>query len=102
MQIMGIVALAAVKVRQSVSVILIKHKEPSRARGTLRPSFGTKSRGGARFGIGRVTPDGAYRASSVGTDGVRLTATGRMSGSNGSGLYRRADGCNGRWVAKKY
>jgi hypothetical protein len=51
--------------------------------------------------IGQVMADGAYRASSVGADGVPLTATGRMSGNSGSGSYRRADGCNGRWVAKK-
>jgi hypothetical protein len=52
-------------------------------------------------GIGRVSPDGTYRAASVSADGVALTATGRMSGSSGSGSYRRADGCNGRWSAKK-
>jgi uncharacterized caspase-like protein len=52
-------------------------------------------------GIGRVSPDGSYRAASVGADGVPLTATGRMSGKSGSGSYRRADGCNGRWAAKK-
>jgi hypothetical protein len=52
-------------------------------------------------GIGRVSSEGVYRASSVGPDGVRLTATGRMTGNSGSGSYRRADGCNGRWAAKK-
>jgi hypothetical protein len=52
-------------------------------------------------GIGRVSPDGAYRSASVGDDGVGLTATGRMSGNTGSGSYRRADGCNGRWTAKR-
>jgi hypothetical protein len=52
-------------------------------------------------GIGRVSPDGTYRAASVGADGVALTATGRMSGNGGSGSYRRADGCRGRWAAKK-
>jgi hypothetical protein len=52
-------------------------------------------------GIGRVSPDGTYRAASVGADGVPLTATGRMSGNSGSGSYRRADGCKGRWAAKK-
>jgi hypothetical protein len=52
-------------------------------------------------GIGRVSPDGTYRAASVGADGVALTATGKMSGNSGSGSYRRADGCNGRWAAKK-
>ena len=52
-------------------------------------------------GIGRVSPDGTYRAASVGSDGVALTATGRMSGNSGGGTYRRADGCNGRWAAKK-
>jgi Caspase domain len=52
-------------------------------------------------GTGRVSPDGAYRATSVGSDGVALTATGRMSGNSGSGTYRRSDGCNGRWAARK-
>jgi hypothetical protein len=68
--------------------------------GTLIISGGVvSSKNGS--GIGRVSPDGAYRASSVGADGVRLTATGRMTGNSGSGSYRRADGCNGRWAAKK-
>jgi Caspase domain len=51
--------------------------------------------------IGRVSPDGTYRSASVGDDGVALTATGRMSDTKGSGSYRRVDGCNGRWTAKK-
>jgi hypothetical protein len=52
-------------------------------------------------GTGRVSPDGAYNSASVGDDGVALTATGRMSGSTGSGSYRRADGCIGRWTARR-
>jgi hypothetical protein len=52
-------------------------------------------------GIGRVSPDGDYRAASVADDGVALTATGRMSGNSGSGSYRRADGCVGRWTARR-
>jgi hypothetical protein len=51
--------------------------------------------------IGRIGPDGAYRSTSIGDDGVALTSTGRMSGNTGSGSYRRADGCNGRWTAKR-
>jgi hypothetical protein len=51
--------------------------------------------------IGRIGPDGAYRSASIGDDGVALTSTGRMSGNTGSGSYRRADGCNGRWTAKR-
>jgi hypothetical protein len=51
--------------------------------------------------IGRVSPDGTYRSASVSDDGVALTATGKMSGNSGSGSYRRADGCNGRWTAKR-
>jgi hypothetical protein len=54
-----------------------------------------------RRGIGRVTSDGAYRAASVADDGVALTATGRMSGNSGGGSYRRADGCVGRWTARR-
>ena len=41
------------------------------------------------------------RAASVGDDGVALTASGRMSGNSGSGSYRRADGCVGRWTARR-
>jgi uncharacterized caspase-like protein len=52
-------------------------------------------------GIGRVSSDGAYRAASVADDGVALTATGRMSGNSGSGSYKRADGCVGRWTARR-
>jgi Caspase domain len=51
--------------------------------------------------IGRIGPDGAFRSASVGDDGVALTSTGRMSGNTGSGSYRRVDGCNGRWTAKR-
>jgi hypothetical protein len=51
--------------------------------------------------IGRVGTDGTYRSASVSDDGVALTATGRMSGNSGSGSYRRADGCNGRWTARR-
>jgi hypothetical protein len=52
-------------------------------------------------GIGRVSPDGTYHAASVSDDGVALTATGRMSGNAGGGSYRRADGCVGRWIARR-
>jgi Caspase domain len=51
--------------------------------------------------IGRVSADGSYRSASISADGVPLTASGRMSGNSGSGSYRRADGCNGRWTAKR-
>jgi Caspase domain len=51
--------------------------------------------------IGRIGPDGAYRSASIGDDGVALKSTGRMSGNTGNGAYRRADGCNGRWTAKR-
>lgn len=73
---------------------------PGSGSGTLVINGGLVSSKNGR-GIGRVGPDGTYRAASVGADGVPLTATGRMSGNSGSGSYRRADGCNGRWAAKK-
>ena len=73
---------------------------PGSGSGTLVIAGGVVSSKNGR-GIGRVSPDGSYRAASVGADGVPLTATGRMSGNSGSGSYRRADGCNGRWAAKK-
>jgi hypothetical protein len=50
---------------------------------------------------GGVSPNGAYRAVAVGSDGVSLTATGRLSGNGGSGTYIRSDGCAGRWTASK-
>jgi hypothetical protein len=73
---------------------------PGSGSGTLVIVGGVVSSKNGR-GIGRVSPDGTYRAASVGADGVPLTAKGRMSGNSGSGSYRRADGCNGRWAAKK-
>jgi hypothetical protein len=51
--------------------------------------------------IGRISPDGAYSSTAVGNDGVALTTTGRMSGNTGGGSFRRADGCVGRWTAKR-
>jgi hypothetical protein len=50
---------------------------------------------------GGVSPNGAYHATSVGSDGIVLTATGMLSGNHGSGTYRRSDGCAGRWTASK-
>jgi Caspase domain len=73
---------------------------PGSGSGTLVIAGGVISSKNGR-GVGRVSADGTYRAASVGADGVPLTATGRMSGNSGSGSYRRADGCNGRWAAKK-
>jgi hypothetical protein len=52
-------------------------------------------------GTGEVSPNGAYHSASVGDDGVAMTATGRMSGNAGSGSFRRADGCVGRWSARR-
>ena len=52
-------------------------------------------------GTGEVSPNGAYYSASMGDDGVAMTATGRMSGNSGSGSYRRADGCVGRWSARR-
>ncbi|MGA7810544.1 hypothetical protein [Bradyrhizobium sp.] len=51
--------------------------------------------------IGSVSPNGAYHGVSVGNDGIRLTASGRLSGKSGSGTYARSDGCVGRWIAAK-
>jgi hypothetical protein len=52
-------------------------------------------------GTGEISPSGAFHSASVGDDGVALTAIGRMSGNTGSGSYRRADGCVGRWTARR-
>jgi hypothetical protein len=50
---------------------------------------------------GSVSPNGGYHAVSVGNDGIRLTASGRLWGNRGSGTYSRSDGCAGRWIAAK-
>jgi hypothetical protein len=33
--------------------------------------------------------------------GVSVTSSGHLSGRNGSGAFRRSDGCNGTWTASK-
>lgn len=50
-------------------------------------------------GRGQVSRSGAFQASTNAGGGVRLSAVGRLSGSRGSGSYRRSDGCVGRWTA---
>jgi hypothetical protein len=52
-------------------------------------------------GSGSVSPSGAYHSSAVGSDGISLTANGRLSGNSGSGTYMRSDGCGGRWSATR-
>jgi hypothetical protein len=51
--------------------------------------------------VGRISPDGDYRSTAVGKDGVTVTSTGKISGNSGGGSFRRADGCVGRWTAKR-
>jgi hypothetical protein len=52
-------------------------------------------------GSGSMSPSGGITSSSVGADGVRVTATGRLSGNSGGGRYTRADGCAGNWTATR-
>ncbi len=52
-------------------------------------------------GGGSMGPGGSITSSSVGADGVRVTATGRLSGNSGGGRYTRADGCGGNWTATR-
>ena len=52
-------------------------------------------------GSGSMSPSGGITSSSVGADGVRVTATGRLSGNSGGGRYTRADGCVGNWTATR-
>jgi hypothetical protein len=33
--------------------------------------------------------------------GITYTGAGRLSGRNGSGTFRRSDGCSGTWTASK-
>jgi caspase domain-containing protein len=56
---------------------------------------------GKRGAIGRISPDGDYNSTAFGNDGVVVTSTGKMSGNNGGGSFRRADGCVGRWTAQR-
>ena len=49
---------------------------------------------------GTVSANGSTRA--VGNyDGVTVTSSGRTNGRNGSGTFRRSDGCVGRWTSSK-
>ena len=49
---------------------------------------------------GTVSPSGAAR--SVGNyDGIIVTSSGHVSGRNGSGTFRRSDGCAGTWTSSK-
>jgi hypothetical protein len=66
--------------------------------GTITISGGRVSAPG---GSGTVSPNGSYRSRAVGSDGISLTATGRLSGNSGSGIYMRSDGCGGRWSATR-
>jgi hypothetical protein len=52
-------------------------------------------------GSGSMSPGGGITSSSVGADGVRVTATGRLSGNSGGGSYTRGDGCAGNWTANR-
>jgi hypothetical protein len=52
-------------------------------------------------GSGSMSPNGGITSSSVGADGVRVTASGRLSGNSGGGSYMRADGCGGHWTATR-
>jgi hypothetical protein len=49
---------------------------------------------------GTISPSGAAR--SVGNyGGITVVSTGRASGRNGSGTFRRSDGCIGTWTSSK-
>jgi hypothetical protein len=49
---------------------------------------------------GTVSSGGGVRT--VGNfNGVSVTSSGRLSGRNGSGSFRRSDGCGGSWSASK-
>jgi hypothetical protein len=50
--------------------------------------------------VGRVSPGGA--ASSVGHyNGITVISSGHVSGRSGTGIFRRSDGCAGRWTSSK-
>jgi hypothetical protein len=66
---------------------------------------GTFTVSGTRVGLagggGSVAANGAIRSTSVGNDGVTVSATGRLSSNSGGGTYTRTDGCAGRWSATR-
>lgn len=50
---------------------------------------------------GGVSASGAYRAVSVGNDGIVTNVVGHISGNSGAGTFTRSDGCNGRWSSTR-
>jgi hypothetical protein len=50
---------------------------------------------------GRVSPNGATYTAGATKEGLTYTTSGRLSGRSGSGIFRRSDGCTGRWTASK-
>jgi hypothetical protein len=71
-----------------------------RGSGTIAVAI-SGSRVSGRGGGGSISPNGAYRGTTVGDDGVRLTASGILAGDHGRGTYVRTDGCVGRWTASR-
>jgi len=70
---------------------------------------GGTSRGAVVVTSGRIigegvsgTVSGSGGVRTVGNfSGVTVTSSGHLSGRNGSGAFRRSDGCNGSWTASK-
>lgn len=53
-----------------------------------------------QFTNGHVSPSGQATGAGA-SNGVSWTSTGRFSGRQGSGSFRRSDGCVGSWTATK-
>jgi hypothetical protein len=49
---------------------------------------------------GTISPNGASR-SVANSSGITVISTGHASGRNGSGTFRRSDGCSGTWTSSK-
>jgi hypothetical protein len=56
---------------------------------------------GDGISTGRVSPNGTTYTAGRTKEGISYTTSGHLAGRSGSGIFRRSDGCTGRWTAAK-
>jgi hypothetical protein len=56
---------------------------------------------GDGISTGRVSPNGTTYTAGTTKEGIPYTTSGHLAGRSGSGIFRRSDGCSGRWTASK-
>jgi len=56
---------------------------------------------GEGIATGRVSTSGASYTAGRTREGISYTTSGHLSGRSGSGVFRRSDGCTGRWTASR-